>query len=115
MGVHKDAFAIFVVTDMEQAPPLIILPQDDHVPGAKALRNDIGEVQPLLHKAERLHTVPLHPLDDGDNKLRVNIGGLLNLLREEFRLRALLPLMQVLLYLVLAQFMRPGAFFRVHR
>ena len=116
VGINKNALAVFIVTDVQDAPSFCIMPKDQHICGTEAGRCDVAIIHTLFHKDQRLTAVSLHLLDNADHELVVGIGALLQLLRVKlFRLRPSHPLMQILFHLVLADTVGKGAFFRVHR
>lgn len=116
VGINKNAFAVFIVTDVQDASSFYIMADDQHICGTEARRCDVAVIHPLFHKDQRLTAVSLHLLDNADHELVVGIGALLQLLRVEFfRLRSSHPLMQILFHLVLADTVGKGAFLRIHR
>ena len=103
--INEHAGTRLEITDVEQAGS-----QDHHIPGTKTARSNMAVIQLFFYQCQHRKLLCLQLLNRGDHKLRINIGQPFNLLGQILGLRTFHPPVQILLYLVLTQFMRPRPF-----
>ena len=77
--IHIDPGACLEIHDVKQTSSFFVFPDNQHIRRSKSGRCNVTVIYPFLHKHQRLGTVALHLLDDGDDELRISVCNGFNL------------------------------------